>query len=125
MKILVVDDVKGWRDYHIYVLNELFSEAEIYEADSARAGYDMLMQNNEEPFDIITTDLQMETDFEPKYAGEWFVEQIKTFKSHAKARVVIISAAYNVRHIAEGLGVDCIPKPTARKFPDAYNFLKD
>ena len=125
MKILIVDDIKGWRDYHAYVLRELFPEATINEADSARAGYDVLMQNCDEPFDIIISDLQMESDFEPKYAGEWFVEQIKTFKSHTKARVVIISAAYNIRHIAETLDVDCIPKPTARNFPDSYNFLKN
>ena len=34
-----------------------------------------------ERIDIIITDLQMENDFEPKYAGEWFIEQIKTFKN--------------------------------------------
>jgi hypothetical protein len=67
----------------------------------------------------------METDFEPKYAGEWFVEQIKTFKNYSKSRIVIISAAYNIKHIAETLGVECISKSTARSFPNAYDFLKD
>ena len=124
-KILIVDDVKGWRDYHSLVLSELFPDSLILKAESARKGYDLLMENNDKPFDIIISDLQMENDFEPKYAGEWFVEQVKSFKSHNKAKVVIVSAAYNVKHIADQLYGSCIPKPTAYNFPDSYCFLKD
>ena len=96
---------------------------DIQTAESAREGYDKLLENNEAPFDIIITDMQMENDFEPKYAGEWFIEQIKTFKNYSKTRVVIISAAYNVSMIAENYGVDYIRKSTARSFPDSYKFL--
>ena len=103
----------------------MFPDSEILTADCAKDGYDCLLQNNENPFDIIISDLQMEDDFEPKYAGEWFVEQVKTFKSYSKAKIVIISAAYNIRHIAEDLGVNCIPKPTAYNFPDSYLFLQE
>ena len=128
-KILIVDDVKGWRDYHSYIMNELFScdtfTPEIQTAESAREGYDKLLENNESPFDIIITDMQMESDFEPKYAGEWFIEQIKTFKNYKNTRIVIISAAYNIPAIAENYGVDYIRKGTARSFPDAYKFLTD
>ena len=125
MKILIVDDVKGWRDYHSYIMNELFENAEIQTAESARDGYDKLLENNECPFDIIITDMQMESDFEPKYAGEWFIEQIKTFKNYKNTRIVIISAAYNIPAIAENYGVDYIRKGTARSFPDAYKFLAE
>ena len=125
MKILIVDDVKGWRDYHSYIMNELFEHANIQTAESARDGYDKLMENNDEPFDIILTDMQMENDFEPKYAGEWFIEQVKTFKNYSKTRIVIISAAYNIPAIAENYGVDYIRKSTARNFPDAYRFLTE
>ena len=124
-KILIVDDVKGWRDYHAQVLSELFPKSEIITAESAKEGYNSLLQNNDSPFDIIISDLQMEDDFEPKYAGEWFVEQIKTFKTQNNAKIVIISAAYNVKHIAETLGVMSIPKPTAYNFPESYLFLKE
>ena len=78
MKILVVDDIEGWREYHKKILSELFDDAEIILAESAREGYDKLLEHT---FDIIITDLQMENDFEPQYAGEWFVERIKEFKS--------------------------------------------
>ncbi len=125
MKILIVDDIKGWRDYHSYIMNELFENAEIQTAESAREGYDKLLENNESPFDIIITDMQMESDFEPKYAGEWFIEQVKTFKNYKNTRIVIISAAYNIPAIAENYGVDYIRKGTARSFPEAYKFLAE
>ena len=125
MKILIVDDLKSWIYYHSSVMQTLFEDAEIHTALSAREGYDKLMENNETPFDIIITDMQMESDFEPKYAGEWFIEQIKTFKNYKNTRIVIISAAYNIPAIAENYGVDYIRKGTARSFPDAYKFLAE
>ena len=125
MKILVVDDLKSWVYYHTKILKELFPQAEFHSATSAREGYDKLIENNETPFDIIITDMQMETDFEPKYAGEWFIEQIKNFNNYKKARIVIISATYNIENIAESYNVDFIRKSTASSFPDSYKFLKE
>ena len=125
MRVLIVDDLEGWREYHKKILSEIFSDIEFVLADSAREGYDKLMEYNNTPFDIIITDLQMESDFEPKYAGEWFVEQIKGFKNYLNTKVVIISGAYNIRYIAEVNDVECIPKPTAYNFPQAYEILKN
>ncbi len=120
-KILVVDDVKGWRDQHILILNELLGgKAEFQTASSAREGYDIIYNNINEPFDLIITDLQMEEDFLPKYAGEWFVEMIQKLEQYNKTRIVIISATYNIRLIAESLNVRYITKTTASKFPQAY-----
>lgn len=124
MKILIVDDVEGWREYHKKIVQELFEDAEIITAESAREAYDKLLQYNNSPFDIIITDLQMESDFEPQYAGEWLVERIKGFKNYLNSKIVIISGAYNIRYIAEVNGVECIPKPTAYNFPQAYEILK-
>lgn len=123
MKILIVDDIKGWQDYHSAVLEKLFQYAKIDTAGSAKEGYDKLLENNDEPYNIILTDLQMESDFEPKYAGEWFIEQIKKLKNYSKTQIVIISAAYNISFIAQNYNVDYIRKSTARNFPDSYEFL--
>lgn len=123
-KVLIVDDIKGWRDYHSAVISNLFNgDCDIITADSARSGYDKIMENNLSPFDLIITDLQMEADFEPDYAGEWLVKQIKTFKNYYKTKIVIISATYNINVIADNLGVSYIRKATARNFPDSYKEL--
>lgn len=118
-QVLIVDDIKGWRDYNSNIVDEIFNgEAEITTADCAKAAYDILL--TQKPFDIIITDMQMEEDFTPKFAGEWLIEQIKTFNRYMNTKVVIISASYNARHIAETLGVECIPKSTALKCISAY-----
>lgn len=119
-KILIVDDIKGWRDYHSSRVTEILGECSITIAESAREGYDKLLESNNDPFDIIITDMQMENDFEPKYAGEWFIEQIKTLKNYSKTNIIIISAAYNIQTIAQNHGTKYLRKQTARNFPDSY-----
>ena len=47
--------------------------------------------------------------------------KLKQQNAHQKpTKVVIVSASYNVRHIAGALGVECIPKSTALKCLSAY-----
>lgn len=122
-RILIVDDVKGWLDYHEKMIHTIIPDCEIQTAISAKTGYDRIMENIKTPYDIVTSDLQMEEDFAPKYAGEWLIEQIKTFKNYYKTKIVIISASYNIELIAKSLGVDYIRKSTARNFPDVYQKL--
>jgi DNA-binding NarL/FixJ family response regulator len=123
MKILIIDDIKGWQDYHSSIIREILPEAIIQTGSSAREGYDKLLENNDSPFDIILTDMQMENDFEPKFAGEWFIEQIKNFNNYKETKIIIISAAYNISHIADFYKVDYIRKSTARSFPEVYKTI--
>lgn len=119
-RFLIVDDINGWRDFNSNVVEEIFNseEIEIDTAESAEQAYDFLLL--EKPYYAILTDLQMEDSYSPKYAGEWLVEQIKTFSRYNNTKVIMISATYNIRHIAETLGVYCIPKSTALKCISAY-----
>jgi len=113
MKILIVDDSKGWRDFHKKALYELFGEdTEIVTAESASDGYDKLLFHEKTPFDLIISDLQMESDFAPMTAGEWFVRQISNFSAYKNSKTVIISAMYNIEMTAELLGVDYVSKRT-------------
>ena len=54
----------------------------------------------------------MEEAYEPEYAGEWLARNIKLLKQYVNTPIIIVSAAYNIKFIAEQLGVDCIPKPS-------------
>lgn len=114
-KILLVDDVAGWVRFHksnIEYLN--LSDVEIEMAYSAKEGLAKIEANIDSPFTTIFTDLQMESDFLPKYAGEWLVYQIKTFKEYKNARIVIVSASPHIEKIAKQYNVEFIPKPTIR-----------
>jgi len=117
-KILIVDDTHAWCEFHKINITELFLEKGVKDycidvAESARDGLDRLYENTSSPYDLIVTDLQMEEDFAPKYAGEWFVEQSKNLSSYKNTKIVISSGCYNIKNIAESLGVDCIPKRVA------------
>ena len=123
-KILVVDDMSGWRDFNTNAVYEILGEnAQVDEASSAEDAYNKILENNTKPYDIIITDLQMENNYEPKYAGEWLVEQIKSFPKYYRTKIIMVSASYNVRKIAESLNIDCIPKSTAVKCLSAYKEL--
>ena len=92
MKILIVDDSKGWRDFHKRTVYQLFGEdTEIVAAESGSDGYDKLLVHEKNPFDLIISDLQMESDLLPKHAGEWLVEKIKTYEQYKNVFIILIS----------------------------------
>ena len=121
-RILVVDDSPSWIRHHSTVLNTLYgSEIEIETAISAMEANDKLYANSNNPYDIILTDMQMESNFLPKLAGEWFIEQIQAMKEYYKTHIVIISATASIKFIAEKYNVDYIPKYNCR---DIANYKK-
>ena len=114
-RILIVDDVPGWVRFHEQNIRHLnIPNIEIDTANSARAALSKLEVSIDNPYDVIFTDLQMESDFLPKYAGEWLIEQIKTFKEYNSTKIVIISASPNIRIIAERYQVLYLSKTIAR-----------
>ncbi len=118
-RILVVEDSPQWQNFHKTMLEAHLKEPfRLKIASSAREGLKIV--EDEEPFDIIFSDLQMETEFLPKFAGEWFVENAKNSPKTAKSKIVLVSATYNIGFIAAQLGVEYVSKRTAINFPDAY-----
>lgn len=125
-KILIVDDSRGWLEYHKNNLLEIYgNKFEIETADSARSGYDMAYNSLNDPYVLIISDLQMEIDFEPKCAGEWFVEQVKKLKEYQNTPIIVISATYNIKSIADRLGVNCLSKAIAARDLTSYKFAMD
>lgn len=110
-KILIVDDIPGWVRFHknnIEYLN--LADIEIETSDSAHNALSKIELNIDNPYDVIFTDMQMESNFLPKLAGEWLIEQIQMFDEYKKTKIVIISASENIRQIAKKYEVDYIPK---------------
>lgn len=114
-RILIVDDVPGWIRFHINNINYLgIQDLDIDTASCAVEGVSKIEASIDEPYDVIFTDLQMENNFLPKLAGQWFVEQIKTYKEYNNSKIVIVSASPSIRSIADKLGVLYLPKTVAR-----------
>lgn len=114
-RVLIVDDVPGWIRFHknnIEYLN--IADLEIDTASCAKEGVAKIESSIDNPYCTIFTDLQMESDFLPKLAGEWFVEQIKTYKYYNNSRIVIVSASPSIQRIAERNGVLFLPKTVVR-----------
>ena len=114
-RILIVDDVPGWIRFHknnIEYLN--IQDFEIDTADCAKKALDKIEASIDSPYSTIFTDLQMERDFLPKLAGEWLIEQIRTYKYYNNSKIVIISASPSIQRIAERNNVLYLPKITAR-----------
>ena len=120
-KILVVDDQLSWRTFHTNAIKKIINEdMEIDTADSANSGYTKVLENINSPYNIIITDMQMENDYEPKMAGEWFIEQIKMLSSYYKTKIIIVSASPKIKQIAESYNVIYLPKSAAAASVDGY-----
>lgn len=110
-RILIVDDTKSWLLFHKDLIYQLYGDLfEITLADSANEALRIIKHNINTPFALILTDLQMEMDYEPQLAGEWLIENIKNIYGYSAVPIVIISAMYNIEHIAKNLNVECISK---------------
>ena len=110
-KILIVDDTRAWLFFHKEVIRQLYGNTfNVTYALSAAEALNLVRKNIDEPYDIIITDLQMESTYEPKLAGEWLVENIKNINEYSACKIIIVSAMYNIEHIAKNMQVECIPK---------------
>ena len=113
-KVLIVDDQNGWRNFNSKAVFEVLGKDIILEtASSAQEGYSKLLESKNSPYDYLLTDMQMETDYLPKMAGEWLIEQAKNLSFCYKTKIIIISASAGIKSIAENFGVDYIPKSVA------------
>lgn len=111
MKILIVDDSNRWVLHHKYIIEQIFNNnVEIDTANSAKEGIERLTASIDTPYDFILTDMQMEPDFLPFYAGEWFIKQIKFFNEYKYTKIIAISAAENLKQIAQNYDINYIPK---------------
>lgn len=122
IKILAIDDMSQWRNYHKSALGVILKDID-YTLDvqnSATEAYEKVSARLDNTYDLVITDLQMEEDYEPDYAGEWIVKKIKGIKQYANTPIIIVSAAPNIKYIAQQLNVDYISKPMLIHNPLVY-----
>lgn len=110
-KVLIVDDMSGWRKFHETNLRYLGIDGLVIDsADCAKSALAKIEVAIDSPYDTILTDMQMESDFLPKLAGMWLIEQIQMFKEYKNTKIVIISASPQIARIAKHYKVSYIPK---------------
>ena len=123
-KILIADDLEGWQKHNSFAVYEVLGhDITVHTASSGQEGYTKALEHSKEPYDIIFTDMQMETDYAPKMAGEWLIEQIQNIPSYYRSKIIIVSASPRIKHIAEGYNVFYIPKSVAAVSLEAYKDL--
>ena len=121
-KILIAEDNIQWQQFHSSLLDKNFKEEIEYTiCGSAQKAIEILKSENS--FALILTDLQMETDFLPDFAGEWLIKQLVQNTTYKNNQIVIISATYNIGFIAQTLGVDYLSKRSLINYPEAYTSL--
>ena len=120
MKILAVDDSFDWLNAHSMAISDVFGEdAEIVLASSAFEALNIYKSEYiETPFNLVITDLQMETDYEPLTAGEWLIKEILALKE--TQNILIVSSTFNIEQIADYYNVDCLSKRTIISNIDEY-----
>ena len=122
-RILIVDDSNRWVVFHEGAVRQVFdNNVEIEIANSAKEGVERLTASIDAPYDFILTDMQMEPDFLPFYAGEWFIKQVTFFNEYKNTKIIIISAAENIKQIAKNYNVSYIPK---YKCNDIQSYCKE
>ncbi len=123
-RVLIVDDMKSWLTVNSKLIQKVMGDTvHISQANSAKEAYNTIIENINKPFDLILTDLQMESDFEPDTAGEWFVKQVQTLEQYKNIFIIVISAAGNVKDIAEKLNVSYIRQADLMAHPLKLTYL--
>ncbi len=125
-RILIAEDSAEWQRFHSSLLKNYDKcKLEFNVCSSATDALTLLQASLNNPYDLIITDLQMETDFVPDFAGEWLVKQVKMLNQYVNVPIVIVSATYNIAFVAHNLGVKYLSKRTLVNNPDSYYFMLD
>lgn len=121
-RTLIAEDCMEWQKFHTTSLKSYNNgfQMDFYLGVNARDALRVAQEQIHDPFDLIITDLQMESDFLPEYAGEWLIKELRTFKEYKNTPIVIVSAAYNISFIATALGCDYLSKRTLTIYPQRY-----
>ena len=125
-RVLIAEDSFEWQRFHKSLLDNYDKcQIEAVFASCARDALEFVEFYPEQNYDLILSDLQMESDFLPEFAGEWFVKNLKRISKYKNTPIVLVSAAYNISFIAANLGVKYLSKRTLVNNPDSYYFMLD
>lgn len=122
MRFLVVDDSYDWLKFHRSNILATMPDAQIDLATSAYEGLKIITGHEDNYYDVIISDMQMEDVESEVYAGIWLIKQILAGKKCKNNRIIAISATYNIKEIANNLNVNYISKSSLIASPMVFEY---
>jgi CheY-like chemotaxis protein len=122
MRFLVADDGYDWVKFHSQNIKNAMPHAQI---DIAMSGFDalnMALKQDENYYDIILSDMQMEDVEDESYAGIWLIKRLLASGKCKNTKIIIISAVYNIKEVAKNLNVNYISKSLLISHPIAFEY---
>lgn len=122
MRFLVVDDGYDWIKFHSQNIKNTMPHAQIDTAMSGFDGLNMVLKQDENYYDIILSDMQMEEVSDESYAGIWLVKRLLASGKCKNTTIIIISAVYNIKEVAKNLNVNYISKSSIISSPSSFEY---
>ncbi len=122
MRFLVVDDGYDWIKFHSQNIKHTMPHAQIDVAMSGFEALNMVLKQDENYYDIILSDMQMEDVEGESYAGIWLIKRLLASGKCEKAKIIIISAVYNIKEVAKNLNVNYISKSSIISSPIVFEY---
>lgn len=122
MRFLVVDDCNDWVRFHSQNISKAMPHAQIDIAMSGFEALNMVLGQDENYYDIILSDMQMEEVEEELYAGIWLIKRLSASAKCKNTKIIIISAVYNIKEVARNLNVNYISKSSLVSSPQSFEY---
>lgn len=122
MRFLIVDDSFDWVKFHYKNIQNTMPEAEIDIATSGFEALNKVLVKEANYYDVILSDMQMEDTDDGDYAGVWLIKRLLESKKCSSAKIIIISAVYNIKEVAKNLNTDYISKSSLIASPTVFEY---
>lgn len=122
MRFLVVDDGYDWIKFHSQNIKRTMPHVQIDIAMSGVEALKMILKQDENYYDVIISDMQMEDVEDENYAGIWLIKRLLTSGKCKNATIIIISAVYNIKEVAKNLNVNYISKTSLINAPQSFEY---
>jgi len=122
MRFLVVDDGYDWVKFHSSNISKTMPHAQIEVAMSGFEALNMVLKQDENYYDIILSDMQMEDVEDELYAGIWLIKRLLASGKCKNTKIIIISAVYNIKEVARNLNVNYMSKSSLISSPQSFEY---
>lgn len=122
MRFLAVDDSIQWLNFHKNNILAMLPDAQVDFAMSGAQGWEKVLAQPDNYYDIILCDMQMEYITGEEFAGQWLIKRLTASGKCTKSKIAVVSAVFNIEEVAKNLGVDYISKSSLASNPANFEY---